>query len=457
MKKIIILTNIMCVTLLLQGCFSSDDKIINKDNVKRSPAIDSSFGKSDSESADEKGANITFGAEVKDSEWLYSDYRPAENVAMNSKLGGYKEYTSGADPKRGTFITSTPIIAEGKIFTLGGQGEITAHKVSNPDEIVWQSQAEKEFFKENKEDKDFYERIKKSLYDKNQFNGGNIAYYNNKIFVTTKRGNIFAFNSDNGNLIWQKNLNVPIRTSPAIGANKLIINTFDDETFALDEADGNTLWKHSGLKEKSKYSTSPTPLIVGSKVILGYSSGELFALNMANGAPVWSSIFGNGFTMVGAQSAINDIKFSPIYGEGKVFVVSGDGSLNAIDTDTGQKLWTYNTKVSNTPWYADGYVFAVTSDFKIIAINAKHGSAALSKEVIKVDDDNSDELKLSGPVIANGTIIVNDNQGKLYQLSAKDGSVTNTISIPEKVELAPVIAGGKVYFLSQKSNLIVLQ
>jgi outer membrane protein assembly factor BamB len=454
MKKLSALTNLAFVTLLLQGCFSSDDNIINKDNVARKPAIDNSRMGVIAGAVSEKGSEIKFGPSVRDSEWHYADYRPAENLQLTALPKSDTSYSVGKDPKRGTIINSTPVLAEGKIFTLGGQGELTARDVNDPSKVLWETQAEKEYFKENKEDKDFYERLKKSIYDKNQFNGGNIAYSNGKVFVTTKRGNVFAFDAGNGELRWQRNFTVPVRTSPAIGDNKVIVGTFDDEIFALDEADGDILWKHSGLKEKSKYSTSPTPLIMGNKVIVGYSSGEVFALSMANGSPLWSTILGSGFTMSAFQSNINDIKYSPIYGEGKVFIVSGDGSLNAIDTDTGQKIWTYPSKIANAPWYSNGFVFAVTYDQKIIAVNAKNGAAVLSKTIITEADD---ELNISGPVIAEGKILVNDNKGNLYQISALDGSVENTVSIPKNIELPPVVAGGKVYFLSQKSNLIILQ
>jgi outer membrane protein assembly factor BamB len=452
-KKLLNLSVVLAASVAVTACFENNDGVINKDNVLRLPALGEAVAINNG--VVDKTAKITFGDAVLDSEWQYTDYRPAENIKLTAELNNSKNYSSGNAPKQGTIITTAPVIADGKIFTLGGQGEIFAREVKNPENIIWQSIAEKEFAQEKKQDKDFYESLRKSIYDKNQFNGGNLSYFDGKIYVTTKRGGIYVFNADNGEVAWQKQLNVPIRTTPVVAGNKVLITTFDDETLAFDANTGANSWKHEGIKEKSKYSTSPSPLVMGNKVILSYSSGEVFALDINSGNQIWSTILGGGFTLMGYKTAINDIKFSPILGGDKIFVVAGDGSLNAIDAPTGQRLWTAGSKIASTPWYANGYVFAVTLEAKIIAVKANDGTVVISKEVVTEKDD--EDFNISGPVIVNGKILANDNKGNLFEISADTGAVERTISIPKNIEVAPIVSGNKVYFIDQKSNLIILE
>jgi outer membrane protein assembly factor BamB len=454
MNNIFKFSIILSASIALTGCFSSDDKVINKDGKLRLPALGQVVQINNG--VVDKSSKINFSGATNKTSWRFADDRGAGNLSLKSELKNIKSYSSGKTPKQGTEINSTPLIANGRIYTLGGQGEIFARNAANPDEVIWQTQAEQEFLKENKQDKDFYESLKKSIYDKNQFNGGNIAVFDDKLFVATKRGNLYALNAKNGEVLWKNRLNVPIRTTPVLAGTNIIVTTFDDETLAFNASTGESSWKHSGIKEKSKYSTSPSPLVMGDKLVLSYSSGEVFALNKNSGEQIWSTILGGGFTLAAYKTSINDIKFSPILGDDKIFVVSGDGALNAIDSPSGQVLWSAASKIASTPWYADGYVFAVTLEAKIIAVKASDGTVVISKELVTEKDDDS-EFKISGPVIAEGKILANDNMGNLFEISADTGVVERTISIPNNIEVAPVLVNNIIYFIDQKSNLIIVE
>jgi outer membrane protein assembly factor BamB len=67
-----------------------------------------------------------------------------------------------------------------------------------------------------------------------------------------------------------------------------------------------------------------------------------------------------------------------------------------------------------------------------------------------------DPLVWRGPVLANGQLLVVGTHGKMMVFSPRDGSEVTTVDIPENISDAPVVAGGRLYFLTQDAKLHVM-
>jgi hypothetical protein len=57
--------------------------------------------------------------------------------------------------------------------------------------------------------------------------------------------------------------------------------------------------------------------------------------------------------------------------------------------------------------------------------------------------------------MANDMLVLSSNFGKLYFVSPRDGKIIDEKNIPQSVNLLPVIAGNKIYLLSNEGNLII--
>ena len=102
--------------------------------------------------------------------------------------------------------------------------------------------------------------------------------------------------------------------------------------------------------------------------------------------------------------------------DGHVFVASYKGELEALDLNTGKRLWKRNLKVpfSAGPSAASGMVVLGTSKGDIIAVNESDGSLLWRTRI------NAEIL--SAPAISNDLILIRGVDGRLHGLSAKDGS-----------------------------------
>ncbi|HEX5960253.1 MAG TPA: outer membrane protein assembly factor BamB [Rhodanobacteraceae bacterium] len=139
---------------------------------------------------------------------------------------------------------------------------------------------------------------------------------------------------------------------------------------------------------------------------------------------VWSKRIGDGAGRSG-------VRLQPAYADGKLYLISTDGKIEALDAATGKEVWKQSTRVGDGIWpfrrkqpgpdarYAggptvSGNLLAVgTLDGHVYAYDAATGkrlwSAAVDNEVI------------SPPAIDSGVVYVRTNSGYVYAFDGNTG------------------------------------
>lgn len=385
--------------------------------------------------------------------WIANGYVPSENLKLETGNNSYDTVNVGEDPKQGLHLTSTPISADGLLFTLGGQGEVQARLVADPSKLVWEKIIDQENLSQKKHG--FLRSVTGIFYDSERFLGGNICYSSGVVFATTKRGNIYALSGKTGEILWTKKITIPIRSAPIASAGKLIITTIENKTYALNSKNGKTIWIHEGLGEKSKLATSPAPLIHKGKIILTYSSGEVYQLNLENGKEVWSAITSPSFIKI-LNPSINDIGFTPVYHKGRVFITTSDGRIVALDYATGNTLFEFEGySISRPVWAAADSIFAVTKYGKLVAISITTGELVWEVALAEPEDIHDDKILFSAPIMADGALYIANNKGVLVTYSPKDGSLLSEKDISSGVILPPIVVKGKMFMITSDEPKLV--
>jgi outer membrane protein assembly factor BamB len=120
--------------------------------------------------------------------------------------------------------------------------------------------------------------------------------------------------------------------------------------------------------------------------------------------------------LVGAAKTTDAIFTAPVVAGGRVYVVDGSGTAFAFDARTLQLLWTFKAR----------------------------GGAANCNNV-------------SSPAIADGRVHFGTMAGFYYVLDAATGKVLKEIACGEPIFSTPVVAGGRVYFITLGSRLHALR
>jgi outer membrane protein assembly factor BamB len=387
--------------------------------------------------------------------WLRNDYSPSENLELNTDaIRTYKSYDVGEEPKEGLFITSTPVVAEGKIYTISGKGEIYARSLDNPGQVIWRSIVESEYLSENREH-GFSRKITGIFYESDSFLGGNIAYSLGKLFVSTKRGNLYALDAKTGKREWLRRIGVPIRSTPVAQDDLVLITTINNKTYAMDVLSGKTKWSHEGLEEKSKIFASPSPVIKNGITYIPYSSGEIYALELKTGIEKWSTITSTQEVSL-INSSLNDISHTPLIHKESLIVVTSDGRLVMLNRKTGDQIWELsNQAISSAPWAAGNMIFVNTLFGELLAVAIRSGEIVwkANLEDMEVIDDNN--LVFTNPVVADNKIFVADNEGTLRSYSPKNGKMLKLYVAPDNVYIKPIVADGKILMISNEADLSV--
>lgn len=322
-------------------------------------------------------------------------------------------------------LTASPIVSDGYVYTLDAVGTVTALGASSGN-TAWRVATTP---KGDKDRKGF---------------GGGLAADNGRIYAATGYGTVVALEPKTGKPVWEKNLGTPIRSSPTASGGRIYVITTEGRVFCLAGADGAEVWSVRGLPERASLLSNVSPAVDGDMVIVAYPSGDLAAHKLAGGQTLWSESLSRTRS-TSALASLSDAARPAIDG-GVVFGVGHSGRMIAVQQKTGERLWTLNVPGIQPPWPAGDSVFVVDINGQLMAISRKDGKL---RWTVKLPGAKT----WSGPVLAGSKLWLTSSSGKLVGVAAETGKVEQTLDIGTPMFIAPVVAQGRMYVLTDKARL----
>ncbi len=350
------------------------------------------------------------------------------HLALGSSLRVAFRANAGAGSSKYGRLIASPIVYDGRVYTLDAQGNVTAF--SSGGKRIWR-----------KSTRPATEAAKEGF-------GGGLAADNGRLYVATGYGIVYAFDPRSGKQIWLKKVGVPVRSSPTAVADKVFMVGTDGRFFCLSGVDGSQVWGFRGLPQTSRIVTNVSPAVSGDTVVVPYPSGELVALRMADGQAVWTESLARA-RRVSSLASMSD-PGRPVIDGGVLYAVGHAGRMIATKVATGERLWAINLPGIQTPWVAGDAVFVVDTSGKLAAISKKTGK-------IRWQVGLPGGRQWAGPVLAGGKLWLVSKNGKLVSVEATNGKVASKQNLGAKVYIAPIVANGRMYILADNGKLIGLQ
>lgn len=366
-------------------------------------------------------------------------------TAVNSNLAakGNFERSEKASAGDGNAFEHTliprPVVAGGTVYAMDGEGQISAHDAANIGRTLWLSEGVSE-----KKQPDVA--------------GGGMAFDQGRLYAVSGRGMVVAIDAASGKILWRKTGNPPLRSAPKVADGKLLVVTIDSQLIVFDAASGEIAWDHHGIDETAGLLNSVSPTVAGDTVIVPYESGELYALSLIDGHEMWNNSLALG-KRTQASSIFAGIGGDPVVDGDVVFAVSSGGLLAVYSVLQGQRLWEKPVAALNTPWVSGDYLFLITADNTLVAFVKYDGRVRWSVQLPGFGDMEGKRRPIlwRGPVLVDGKLAVVGSRGEMKLFSAADGSALSTVSIPDDIYTAPVVAGGRMYLVTKGAKLYVLQ
>jgi outer membrane protein assembly factor BamB len=137
-------------------------------------------------------------------------------------------------------------------------------------------------------------------------------------------------------------------------------------------------------------------------------------------------------------------------------VASFDRLLYCLDADTGAEIWTFSggngTETTPQKWFwatpvqVNGYIYAPNMDGKVYVVSATDGSLVTTFDL--------QSPVVSSPAIYEGKVITATEEGKIFVLDAASGARSEIRDLNETVRAPLTVEDGVLYVHTQTGESI---
>lgn len=384
---------------------------------------------------------VTLPKPWRNPEWPQGGGYPAHamyHLALGDTLREAWRADLGSSADDEQKILAQPVVAEGRVFAMDSESRVSAYDAASGRRL-WRVE-----LTPRKEESGAI--------------GGGLAYHAGRVIVTTGYGDVVALQASTGLAFWVASLKQPIRGAPAADGNRVFVVTYDNQLHALDLERGAELWTHAGVAETAGFLGAANPAIEGNIVVAPYSSGELLALRADTGVVAWSEQLVRASSRISQAGALNDINGRPVIDRDRVYAVSQSGRFVALDMRTGERIWERVIPSIQTPWAAGDFIYAVTVDAELLCLSRRDGKVKWIRQLRRYEDPKAKTHKgiitWYGPVLAGDRLLLASTDERLFAVSPYTGDLIGQVSLPDKAAVAPVVADGTLYVVTDDARLI---
>ena len=269
------------------------------------------------------------------------------------------------------------------------------------------------------------------------------------VYVGSRDLHIYAIDAATGTMLWRHKTGAEIRAAPTVADGIVFVGSDDGNLYALDAETGTTLWTYesSGLVRVS-------PVVADGMVYIGLinrgSPASVIALNATDGDLAWR----RDETEVESASSL-------VVADGVLYYGSDDGNVNALDSSTGELLWSYRADqdvyTPPQPAIYNGTVYVHWGEL-VFALDNSNGSLQWQYEKDGLGTSiwaAFESFFSSAPIgVVDGVAYVSSADGHIYGLDAETGERLWRYQWGEEGLFSPVTISGGIMYTASNDGLI---
>jgi len=360
----------------------------------------------------------------------------APHVALSAQPVRVWTADIGEGNSRRNRIATTPVVAEGRVFTLDSRATLTA--TSTAGATLWQVS------------------LVPANDDGSEVSGGGLAFGDGKVFVTTVFGELAALDPATGAIIWRQRFLAPITSAPTVAEGIVYVVGDDNSAWAVTTSDGRLRWEIPSAPSTPGRLGGAGPAIADGLVLLPFPSGQLVGALRKSGVEAWRASVA-GRRLGRAYGMVSEISADPVVAGPVTYVGNASGRLVALDTRSGEQIWAAVEGATATVAVGGGSIFLVNDEARLLRLDAASGQVIWQVELPYFVNDRPNRRKAIfahyGPVLAGGRVVIASSDGLLRFFSPTDGSLAGSLEIPGGAAASPVAAGGAVYVVGTEGQL----
>lgn len=190
------------------------------------------------------------------------------------------------------------------------------------------------------------------------------AISDNKLYVGSGNGKIYALDLDSGKEVWSFQTGEVVHSSPAIAYGNIYVGSWDSYFYCLDAETGEKQWAYQTGIDTINYNQvgiQSSPVIADSMVYFGCRDAHIYALNAISGDLKWKQF--NDYSWIIA---------SPVLDEENIYYTTSDSyEFIALNRHTGDSLYSLPTKGYgfSSPARANHLIYYGVFNGDLVAVN----------------------------------------------------------------------------------------
>jgi len=431
----------LAAPLALAGCSLFDDWFGNK-KAGLPGKRETIFAPGRGLNVDQNAPKVVLPPAVRNTGWPQAGGNPAHlmgHLTANDHLAEAWRVEIGEGGGYRRVILAQPVVAGGSVFTMDSDAVVTAFNLASGVRL-WRADTKPP--------------------DADSTNvGGGLGVDQSTLYAVNGLSQLVALDLASGKERWRRDIGVPGRSAPTIAEGRLFLTTIDDRLFAFAASDGHPLWTHQAAQPVTAVLGRPAPAYYQGLVVAGFGSGELAALRADSGSVVWTDGLGAARGAAGVADFLS-IRALPVVDNGQVFAISMGGLLVSTDVPTGRRLWERQVAGEETPYVAGDWMFVISVQQELAAVNINDGRIAWITELPRWNnpEKKKDTLTWYGPLLVADRLIVTGTNEDALSISPYTGDILGHQTLSAAAApLVPVVANGTVLVVTNDGRLLALR
>ncbi|MCP4810475.1 MAG: PQQ-binding-like beta-propeller repeat protein [Proteobacteria bacterium] len=246
---------------------------------------------------------------------------------------------------------------------------------------------------------------------------------------------------------WSHFGGAPVEATPTLDGSRVYVANVDDVVYALDARTGELQWRYARPPDPLRDSEltlfgAPSPVVVGDLVLAGFSDGSLVALSADGGEIAWERRVGEG--------RYPDLIATPVVADGVAFTGGYSEPLVAIDLVNRSIRWRIDVGSSSAATMHDGVLYHGGTDGKLRAIEPDTG------DVLWLWDSETTGA-LTQPQVVDAGVLVASSDGTVYLVERETGLASWTHDpgyLLDGITVAPLVDGRQMVAITNAGRLM---
>ncbi|ALD99316.1 MULTISPECIES: outer membrane protein assembly factor BamB [Pseudomonas] len=269
------------------------------------------------------------------------------------------------------------------------------------------------------------------------------------VMIGTLKGEVIAMDATSGEEKWRARVTSEVLAPPATNGSVVVVQTQDDRIVGFDASTGSQLWIYESTPAVLTLRGTGAPLATNRLAVAGLSTGKVVALDITNGVPIWEQ----RVAIPQGRSELDrvvDIDGGLLLSGGTLYVATYQGRVAGLDLESGRVLWQRDASSYSGVAQGFGSVYATLASGTVEGIDERSSSALWSNESLA-------RRQLGAPEVYSSYVAVGDMEGYLHLLSQVDGRFVGRERIDsDGLRARPLVVGDMIYVYGNSGKLEAL-